>query len=319
MTAPDEFRVLSAAEVAAGLDYPSLIDRLETAFRTGAEVPLRHRHDLPGKDGAGGTMLIKPAWRDGGPVAVKIVNIFPGNAARGLPALHGTVLLCDGATGIPLAAIEGQSLTNRRTAAASALAARYLARADAQTHLVVGAGQIAAELARALPCVRPIRRTLVWARKPDQAKAFADALAAEGHTADPVSDLPGAVGQADIVSCATLATEPLVRGEWLRPGVHLDLVGAFRPDMREVDDEAVLGCRLFVDTRDGALAEAGDLTQPLAAGLIAPDDVAGDLADLCAGRAAGRGGPDELTLFKSVGTALEDLVAAELVWDRAAK
>lgn len=308
-------RSIDAAETAAHLDYPSLIDRLDAAFRLGADVPLRHRHDLPG----GGTMLIKPAWRDGGPVAVKIVNVFPGNAAHGLPAVLGTVLMFDGETGAPLAVIDGQALTNRRTAAASALAARYLARADAATHLVVGTGQLAPELAAAHAAVRPIRRTLVWGRNPDKARALAAALSAHGLAADPAADLETAVRAADIVSCATLAIDPLVRGDWLPDGVHLDLVGSFRPDMREADDAAISACRVYVDTRDGALTEAGDLVQPIAAGVLSADDIAGDLADLCSGAVPGRASDTERTLFKSVGTALEDLAAAELVWERAAK
>lgn len=313
-------RTIDAAETAAHLDYPSLIDRLDAAFHAtntdkGADVPLRHRHDLPG----GGTMLIKPAWRAGGPVAVKIVNVFPGNAGRGLPAVLGTVMMFDGGTGAPLAVIDGQALTNRRTAAASALAARYLARADAASHLVVGTGQLAPELAAAHAAVRPIRRTLVWGRDPDKARALAAALSARGFDAAAAPDLEAAVRAADIVSCATLATDPLVRGEWLPAGVHLDLVGSFRPDMREADDAAIVACRIYVDTRDGALAEAGDLVQPIADGVLSAADIAGDLAELCSGSVAARTSDAERTLFKSVGTALEDLAAAELVWERCAK
>ena len=271
-------RVFAAADVAALLDYPSLIDRLQEAFRLGCEAPLRHRHDL--RDG---TMLIKPAWRDGGTVAVKIVNVFSGNAARGLAAVQGTVMTFDGATGVPLAVMDGQALTNRRTAAASALASRFLSRADSAVHLIVGTGQLAPELARAHAAVRPLRQTLVWGRNPDKSKTVAAALARDGLAAHAVDDLAEAVGRADIVSCATLATSPLVAGAWLKPGTHLDLVGSFRPDMREADDAAV------------------------------------ELAELCAGTVAGRGSDEEMTLFKSVGTALEDLAAAELVWERAAK
>jgi ornithine cyclodeaminase len=310
-------RVFSRADVLDRLDYPSLIDRLDTAFREDATAPLRHRHDLPG--GGGGLMLIKPAWRPQGPVAVKIVNVFPQNARRDLPAVQGTVLLFNGETGAPCAVIDGQALTNRRTAAASALAARYLARIDAAVHLVVGTGQLAPELARAHAAVRPIARTIVWGRNPDKARAVAQLLASEGFIAETAGDLRSAVEVADIVSCATLSTEPLVSGDWLKPGAHLDLVGGYRPDMREADDAAIRACRVFVDTRDGAQVEAGDLTQPIAAGVLSPAGIAGELADLCNHRIKGRLSDTECTLFKSVGTALEDLAAAELVWDRADK
>lgn len=306
---------ISGTDVAAFLDYPSLIDRLDAAFQQACDAPLRHLHDLPG----GGVMLIKPAWRAGGPVAVKIVNVFADNAARGLPAVQGTVLMFDGATGAPLAVMDGQVLTNRRTAAASALASRYLSRTDASIHLIVGTGQLVPEFARAHAAVRPLTETLIWGRNPDKAASVAAVLRAEGMNAHPVDDLKSAVGRADIVTCVTLSTEPLIQEAWLPDGVHLDLVGSFRPDMREVDDATVSACRLFVDTREGALVEAGDLVQPIESGLLSRDDILGELAELCAGTVPGRTADDQKTLFKSVGTAIEDLAAAELVWERAAK
>lgn len=312
MTGP---AAISGADVAALLDYPSLTDRLDAAFRQACEAPLRHRHDLPG----GGMMLIKPAWRADGPVAVKIVNVFPDNATRNLPAVQGTVLMFDGATGAPLAVIDGQSLTNRRTAAASALASRYLSRADASVHLIVGTGQLAPEFARAHAAVRPITETLVWGRSADKAESVAAHLRAGGMAARSVDDLEAAVRRADIITGVTLSTEPLVRGEWLSDGVHLDLVGSYRPDMRESDDAAVAACRVYVDTFEGALAEAGDLVQPIEKGVLSRDDILGELAGLCAGAVPGRTADNQKTLFKSVGTALEDLAAAELVWERAAK
>jgi ornithine cyclodeaminase len=245
--------------------------------------------------------------------------VFPGNAARGLPAVNGTVLLFDGVTGAPVAVIDGQALTNRRTAAASALAARFLARTDATQHLVVGTGQLAPELARAHAANGTIERTVIWGRDPAKAAAVAQALRYDGIAAEPTEDLAAAARRADIISTATLAAEPLLLGAWLQPGVHLDLVGSFRPDMREADDAAVRDCRLFVDTREGALSEAGELAQPIAAGLLSPDDIAGELSELCTGAVSGRLTASEKTLFKSVGTALEDLAAAELVWERARK
>ncbi len=261
-------------------------------------------------------MLLKPAWRPGGPIAVKVVNVFPDNAARGLASVQGAVMLFDGTTGEALAAIDGPSLTVRRTAAASALAADYLARRDAGRLLVVGTGQLAPALARAHAAVRPIEPVEIWGRTPDKAKALADSLCADGMNASAVAALGDAVGRADIVTCATLARDPLIRGDWLHAGIHLDLVGSFTPGMREADDGVMRRARLFVDTRDGALAEAGELVQAIAAGAITPDDVVGELAELCRGEVAGRKSDDEVTLFKSVGTALEDLAAAELALAR---
>jgi ornithine cyclodeaminase len=196
------------------------------------------------------------------------------------------------------------------------LAASYLARPDSAVHLVVGTGALAPHLARAYAAVRPLRQTLVWGRDPQKAAALAGLLRDEaGLPAEAVADLAAAAAQADIVSCATLAREPLVRGAWLKPGSHLDLVGGYTPEMREADDAAIARSRVFIDT-EAALREAGDIVQPLASGALAPADIAGDLHDLCRGVRPGRRDAAEITLFKSVGTALEDLAAARLAMAR---
>ncbi|HJN04153.1 MAG TPA: ornithine cyclodeaminase family protein [Alphaproteobacteria bacterium] len=303
-------RFIGADEVHAGLGYGDLADALARAFREGAEVPVRHRHDL-GRDAS---LLLMPAWREGGATGVKIVTVTPANRTRGLPAIAASFLLFDGETGQPLALIDGPALTERRTAAASALAARYLAPSGAARHLMVGAGALAPHLVRAHAEARPITGVRIWNRTPNRAEALAASLRAEGIDATATEGLEAAARWADIISCATLASEPLIHGAWLRPGQHLDLVGAFRPDMRECDDETVRRARLYVDVRESALAEAGDLAGPLSQGVIAASDIAGDLATLSRGEDAGRTTEDEITLFKSVGTALEDLAAAETLW-----
>jgi len=310
-------RTIDAAGVARALDYPSLIARLRKLFAEGCQAPLRHHHAIETPDGAGGIMLLKPAWQAGGRIAVKVVNIFAGNGARGLPAVSGTVMVFDATTGQPLAAIDGQSLTVRRTAAASALAADFLARAGASTLLMVGTGQLAPALIEAHGTVRRYARIEVWGRTPAKAAALAAALRRDGHDAAAATDLESAVRRADVISCATLAHAPLVQGAWLRPGAHLDLVGAFTPAMREADFEAMRRARVYVDTREGALAEAGEIVQAIAAGAMTAGDIAGELAELCRGSVPGRRNDEEITVFKSVGTALEDLAAAELVAERA--
>jgi ornithine cyclodeaminase len=229
----------------------------------------------------------------------------------------GVYVLLDGETGEPIAFIDGPALTLRRTAAASALAAKYLARTDCERLLMVGTGALAPHLVEAHASVRPIRNVLVWGRDPEKAARLAHRLDRRTLKVRPTTDLEGAVRGAHVISCATLATEPLIRGHWLPLGVHLDLVGGFRPTMREADDEVVRRARVFVDTREGALAEAGDLVQPIAAGVLDRDDIAGDLFELCRGTRAGRRYHDQITLFKSVGTALEDLAAAQLALERA--
>jgi alanine dehydrogenase len=304
-------RVYSAAEVHAALPWPALMQALEAAFVAGATtVPLRHAHAL----GEGASLLLMPAWSDEA-LGVKLVTVMPQAAAQGLPTVAASYLLSDRHSGQGLALLDGEALTVRRTAAASALAARHLLREDARNLLIVGAGRLALWLARAHVALRPaLVRVGVWARRGDAAEALARELRAEGIDALACGDLAAAVAQADLISCATTAKTPVVLGEWLRPGVHLDLVGAFRRDMREVDDAAVARCApIIVDTRAGALAEAGDLVQALARGVIPPERISGELADLLRGDCAGRTADDQITLFKSVGTALEDLAAAQLV------
>ena len=310
-------RTFSSDEVERLLDYPSLIQKLYEFFSEGCTVPMRQRYDLPG--GTDGSMLIKPAWREGGPVLVKIVNVFPSNTDNNLPSVNGVVMLFDGVTGVPVAALDGQTLTNRRTAATSALASRFLSRENSSTHLIVGTGQVAFQLARVYRTIRPIKKTLVWGRSSEKAALFVRRLSDVGVEATVSKNLRAATEVSDIISCATLAIQPLIRGDWLSPGVHLDLVGGYRPDMREADDVAITRCRIYADTLEGALSEAGDLTQPIGKGLISSEVLEGELSDICRGTVTGRQNPEECTLFKSVGSAIEDLAAAELVWDRTRK
>lgn len=298
----------------AALPFDALVPALRTLFASDCTVPPRQMHQVPAPAGTAGgfTSLVMSAWLEGSCYGVKIVNVAPHNAARGLPGLHATYQLFDAVTGAPLALLDGDQITARRTAAASALAASWLARADARHQLLVGAGQVARLLPGAFRVVRPITRVTVWARQPASAQALAAQLQAEGFEASATADLPAAVAAADIVSCATLATEPLVQGAWLRPGSHLDLIGSFTPAMREADDACFAGAALYVDT-DEALAKSGDLLGPLARGVITPASVRGTLAALACGEAAGRTDAVQRTVFKSVGTALEDLAAAMLV------
>jgi ornithine cyclodeaminase len=315
-------RVVSASELARVFTFPDLIEALRAAFRRGAVIPVRHHHAVEIAGESAATLLLMPAWDDmsdpahaaSGFLGVKIVTLHPGNAARGRPSVSGAYLLMRGETGEPLALIGGQALTLWRTAAASALAASYLARPDAARLVMVGAGALAPYLIEAHASVLPISEVLVWNRDPARAEALAASLAGKPYSAAATDDLEAAVRSADIVSCATLSADPLVMGDWLPRGAHLDLVGAFTPDMRECDDAAVKRARVYVDTREGALKEAGDIVQPLKAGVIERADIVGDLFDLCRGEAPGRRAADEVTLFKSVGTALEDLAAAAMAF-----
>ncbi len=303
---------LDATATAAPLGWPDLIAALRGAFAEGRVVPLRHTHRIADPAGTGGTLLLMPAWQPGRWLGLKTVGIFPGNGARGLPGLHSTYTLFDATTGVPLALLDGDVITSRRTAAASALAASFLAREDATTLLVLGSGRVASLLPGAMRCARTIERVLVWNHRPDGAQALARQWCNEGIDAQAVTDLQAAVAEADIVSCATLATAALLRGQWLREGTHLDLIGSFTPQMRESDGTCFARSRIFVDTEE-ALVKSGDVLGAIAEGRFDPAQLQGTLAQLCRGDVEGRRSAREITLFKSVGNALEDLAAAELV------
>ena len=278
-----------------------------------ASAPERHVHPLPLAGGSEGSLLVMPAWRAHDVIGVKAVTYFPTNAAGRDSTINAGYLLFDGRSGRLVATLDGDELTVRRTAAVSALAARYLARPDAGRLLVIGTGRLAPALALAHADGRDLTALEVWGRRPAAARAVVEVLERQGLRAAVAEDLDEAVARADLISCATGATEPLVAGRLLSPGAHLDLVGSFRPDMREADDEAVRRAAVFVDTRAGAL-RSGDLAQPLAAGVLDGSQILADLADLVAGRHRGRGAPEQITLFKSAGFALADLAAAGLVW-----
>lgn len=308
-------QILDSAHTTQQLPMAALIDCLEQMFIDGCEVPLRHNHKIAGQTSAeDGIVLLMPAWQTGKRMGVKTVSIFPGNQARGLPGLHSVFILYDATTGAPLAVLDGDAITSRRTAAASALAARWLSRPDASHLLVVGAGRVASLLPEAYRCVRNIQQVQVWDIRPEAAQAMVERLQAQGMQASVATDLEPAVRAADIISCATLATAPLVRGGWLKPGAHLDLIGSFTPAMRESDDACFARATVFVDTPE-ALMKAGDILAPMASGAWDASRLAATLEQLCRGQHAGRSSADEITLFKAVGTALEDLAAASLAFD----
>ncbi|WP_407933354.1 bifunctional Delta(1)-pyrroline-2-carboxylate/Delta(1)-piperideine-2-carboxylate reductase [Futiania mangrovi] len=307
--------VIGRARMRELLPWPELVEALRKGFDGTIVSPVRHHHTVAGHGEPDKTLLLMPCWRDGGELGVKIVKVTPGNSARGLPAVAGLYVLFSGDTGAPVALLDGGELTARRTAAASALAASYLARKDARRLTVIGTGRLAPNLVEAHRAVRDYAHVTVWGRSAEKAAALAADLSARlGIEAAAEPDLEKAVRGADTVSAATLSRVPLVRGAWLTPGMHVDLVGAFTPQMRESDADALARARVFVDTRAGALKEAGDVVQAIAEGALGEGDIAADLFDLCSGRHKGRTSADEITLFKSVGASLEDLAAAELAY-----
>ena len=312
-------RVVTSAEIDRVLTFPALIEALAEAFCGDMVTPVRHHHEIE-RQGAHGTLLLMPSWTgpamQDGFLGVKIVTVFPENGTRSLPSVMGSYLLMDGTTGAPVAVLDGARLTVWRTAAASALAARHLAREDASRMVMVGSGALAPFLIRAHMSQRPIREVALWNHKAEKAETLAAELEAEGLPVTAVTDLEAAVRAADLVSCATLSTAPIVKGAWLKQGAHLDLVGAFNLKMREADDEALLRSQVYIDT-PAAKVEGGDVAVSLQGGAIAESHVRGTLADLC--RTPPRREIQAITAFKSVGAALEDLAAAMLVWRSLAK
>jgi ornithine cyclodeaminase/alanine dehydrogenase-like protein (mu-crystallin family) len=304
---------LDAGQLASRLPRGKLIDALDDAFRRNTEVPPRQHHVFGQQGADASSLLVMPAWRDAS-LGVKLVTVVPQNAARGESAVHATYTLFDARTGVPRATMDGAELTHRRTGAASALAARYLATPDSSRLLMVGTGGLAMHVIESHATVRPLREVRIWGRNTGRARDLAARLGGgrSAYFVEATEDLEGAVRWADIISCATLASSPLIHGAWLRAGQHLDLIGAFRPDMREADQDALLLADIYVDTREGALRESGELVQAIAAGALTSADIRGELADLARGVVAGRTNARQITLFKSVGTAIEDLAAAEL-------
>lgn len=314
-------RLFDGTEIDAALSYPGLIDILDDAFRSEVIAPKRGQYAIQRPDEADAILLTMPAWS--GPdvanpyIGTKIVSVFFGNGKRNLPGVMGAYLLMDGTSGKPLAVMDGNRLTTWRTAAASALASRYMSNPESSRMLMVGAGALAPFIIKAHRSVRPLTEIAVWARRPEAAEATVAELARDGIEARATTDLEGEARTADIISCATNATEPLIHGHWLKREAHLDLIGGFTMQMREADADALHRARVVVDSGK-AIDEGGDVAVAIAEGSYSADKVAGTLADLCHGRIAGPVEGGGITLFKSVGVALEDLAAAVAVWERRA-
>lgn len=305
-------KTYDAAAVERALGWPALIGGIERLFAQGATVPQRQVLSIPNPKGEECALLLMPAWVAGESIGIKAVTFFPGNSARGISTISAAYLLFDGETGAIRAAMDGDAITVRRTAATSAAAAKRLARADAQRLLVIGTGQLSANMAAAHAHVRAFETIEIYGRASAKAASVVAGLKAEGIAASVCHDLEASVRAADVISCCTSATSPLFPGAWLKPGSHLDLVGSFKDDMRECDDDAVARATIFVDALPGALL-AGDLSKPLRDGMINEGAIQADFAALVTGAHPGRTSDTEITLFKSVGNAIEDLAAARLI------
>lgn len=309
--------VASADETEASLQYRALIDQLRSAFAIGCEVPVRHNHRIKNGQEPDATLLLMPSWHGPGLkeryLGVKLVTIYPGNIKKGMPGLVSTYVLYNADTGQQLAILDGNVITGRRTVCASVLAADYLARKDARQLLVVGAGRIANLLPYAYAEIRNLEHIQVWDINPEAAEKLVSKLNGDGFRATQAKSLREAVADADIVTSATLSTEPLIKGAWVKPGTHVDLIGGFTPQMHEADSDLVCRSSVYIDTEE-ALIEAGDILTPIAEGAFKKSDIRGTLHELCAIDSFARKSPDEITFFKAVGTALADLAAATMVY-----
>ena len=293
-------------------DFSELTNLLNEAFaQSSIEVPLRQHHEFANpQTKEKSVLLLMPAWHSGEDAGVKLVTVNPSNNQKNLPSIQGVYVYFDAQTGEVKAVISAAALTAKRTAAASALASGYLSKPDATSLLMIGTGALSSNLIRAHAAVRPIDKVFVWGRNLDKARDICNQFSNAPYSVKAVATIEEKIGRADIISCATLSNLPLVCGQYLRSGQHLDLVGSYKKDMREADSAAINRSSLFVDSYQGALKEAGDLIIPLEEGLIDKDDIRADLFDLCGNKKQGRVNENEITLFKSVGNALEDLVAA---------
>jgi len=302
-------------QVAAALPWLDLIAAIEdTMVASGSSAPERTLHQVDVPEASTASLLLKPGWVVGDVIVVKAVTFFPDNGHVGVATVNAGVLLFDGTNGTLIGACDGNELTTRRTAAASAAAAKRLARTQASRLLVVGTGALAPKAAQAHAAVRSYENVEIWGRDKAKAEGVVSMLCATGLDAAVCDDLDSSVAVADTISCVTGSTAPLIKGALLQPGAHVDLIGSFTADMRESDDDVIRRGDVWVDTRiDGV--HAGDLAQPLASGLLTLDDIQGELSELIAGACSARSSDDQITVFKSAGTALEDLAAAKLIFN----
>lgn len=293
-------------------NFKILISELKLGFsNTSIEVPMRHHHDfLNPQENIDSTLLLMPAFNPGKELGVKIATVSPQNGKYNLPAIQGIYIYLDGHKGNIKAILDAKSLTAKRTAAASALASLFLSRKNATSLLMIGTGALSVNLIKAHSSVRPIDVVYVWGRNIEKAKAICIALKKETFTCIAINNIEDKISDVDIISCATLSPIPLVFGKWLKNGQHLDLVGSYKKDTREADDEAIKKSSVFLDTYQGGLKESGDIVIPLSNNTLSKEEIKADLFELCTEKKVGRTSNSEITLFKSVGHALEDLIAA---------
>lgn len=314
----EDIKLIDAKFIEENTNFTALISELDLGFSSkNVIVPMRHHHDFPNPEvEADSTLLLMPAWNPSKEAGVKIVTVSPENSQFNLPSIHGTYIYLDAKTGSLKAILEAKSLTAKRTAAASALASNYLSKKEASSLLMIGTGALSVNLIEAHASVRPIKKVFVWGRNFNKAQDICSQLSNAPFSIEAIQNIEDKISKVDIISSATLSKTPLIFGEHLRAGQHIDLVGAYKKDMREADDEVISKASVFVDTMQGGLKESGDIVIPLEKGIISDQDIKADLFQLSSKEKQGRQSNNEITLFKSVGHALEDLIAAKYYYNQ---
>jgi len=309
---------ITSEEIEQSTDFLELINSLKIAFKDNTTlIPMRHHHDFPNPEvGEDSTLLLMPAWNPSKDAGVKIVTVSPENGQFNLPSIQGTYIYLDAIKGSIKALLEAKNMTAKRTAAASALASSYLSREDSASLLMIGTGALSVNLIKAHASVRPIKQVYVWGRSINKAQVICNELEEETFTVTPVQNIEDVISTVDIISSATLSKTPLVLGKYLVEGQHVDLVGAYKKDTREADDEVITKGNVYIDTYQGGLKESGDIVMPLKTGVLKEKNIKADLFELCANKKSGRETESEITVFKSVGHALEDLAAATYYYNK---
>jgi len=298
--------------------FTELISALKQGFSNNdIIVPMRHHHDFPNPEvNADSTLLLMPAWNPSKEAGVKVVTVSPENGQFNLPSIQGTYIYLDAKKGTIKALLEAKSLTAKRTAAASALASKFLSRENSKRLLIIGTGALSINLIKAHATVRPIETVYVWGRNHKKANEVCKKLSNENYTIKAIKTIEEKISEVDIISCATLSKTPLILGQYLQEGQHIDLLGAYKKDMREADDDTIKKSSVYVDTFQGGLKESGDIVIPIKNGILKEEGIKADLFQLCSNKKLGRKNDSEITVFKSVGHALEDLVAAKYYYTK---
>ncbi len=306
---------IDAETIARNYSYKDLLASLKKALTQVHDVPERMHYEIGERLGLDNRLLLMVAWGAEKYLGIKMVTLCAGNEARNLPTLSGVYCLFDGSTGQPLAMLDGAELTAIRTAGASVLASTYLLQDTPDEVLIIGAGKLSSYYIKAYAEIIKPKRIVLWNRDQGKAEKVVQNIEIEGIEITSTNKLEQAVKRAEVICTITSSSQPLFSGKWVQPGCHLDMAGGYRPDMREADDDVIKRASIYVDSYQGAYAEAGDIIDPLNRGVISKQDIRAELVELVRRGSAESDDRKEITVFKSVGLAIEDLAAAVMIYE----